>query len=266
MYSFVYFSCRRDFYTLSKSIDSIKLVYPDSKIFIFEDPENGFSQEQILELKEKISYIQPHPLGFSPKNGNGKDTFKAQVEAYNFALSKSNSELIIKIDSDTLISKKLNEYIDKSFDLIGTEVVYLNESKYIYGNLYIMSYRFVQLLSQITNQDFDKLNNDAKSYYAENRVIFGLAHILNTKTKIYPHDKGFVFNVDFISNYRISKASKTNIINSFSLTKMNQYPSIHYWSSNELVKYHLEKKYLLFYYFLFKKILGVLLDILFVSV
>lgn len=253
MYTFVYFSYKKDFYSLSKSIDTVICNFPDSDILVFEDPDNKFTEEQLSILSQKVLSISPHPLGFSPKNGNGKDNFKAQIKAYNLALIETKAEFIIKIDSDTLINDRFNGYLNKDVDFIGTEVSYLGESKYIYGNLYVMSKIFVKKLANITDYDFNNLNSDAKKYYAENRVIYGLSNILNIKKKIYSHDKGFVFNLDFISNVRIAKSSNTRIINSFSLSEMYKYPSIHYWSSEELIKYHIERKFLFFYLILLKK-------------
>ncbi|WP_318460558.1 hypothetical protein [Photobacterium leiognathi] len=253
MYTFIYFSYKKDFYSLLKSVDTVICNFPDSYILVFEDPDNKFTEEQILILSQKVLSISPHPLGFSPKNGNGKDNFKAQIKAYNLAIKETKAEFIIKIDSDTLINDRFNRYLNKDVDFIGTEVSYLGESKYIYGNLYVMSKKFVKKLADITDCDFNKLNSDAKKYYAENRVIYGLSNILNVNKKIYSHDKGYVFNLDFISNVRIARSSNTKIINSFSLSEMNEYPSIHYWSSEKLIRYHKDRNFLLFYIILLKK-------------
>ncbi|WP_146209454.1 hypothetical protein [Vibrio parahaemolyticus] len=247
---YVYFSYSKDYNLLVASVKSIIETELDHKnIYIFEDPESTFCKEERMALTSLGCKVEKHPLGQSPKNGNGIDTISAQAKAMLYAMDDSSSEFCAKVDSDTLFVKPLiNNGFLANYDLIGTRVSYKGESDYIYGNIYIVSNRFAKSIAKnIYNETIlPYLSYDASRYFAENRVIYELSDILGMHKKIYNHETGFVYNVDTISNARIAFSLKEKFFSGYGVFD-SKFKTIHLWSSNELLKYYLERAKFPFY-------------------
>lgn len=245
---FVYFSCERDFYLLEKSIKSLVEIYGEYKsIYIVQDPENKFllEQQKVLKNSGKNIYLIDHFLKKSAKNGNGIENILKQLSVFEYICNIEKSDYIAKIDSDMLILKDgIFRYVEENkADLVGTKVKYKGESEYIYGCLYFLSQKAVKFLNlEIKNISKVKkyLNEDAKKYFAENRVIYGMIENSKLTKKVFNHEKGYILNLDIFSNYRIAKAYNEKIINPFK--NITKYDTVHLWSDIKLYFYVKEKK------------------------
>ncbi|OCQ20191.1 hypothetical protein A7985_17320 [Pseudoalteromonas luteoviolacea] len=257
-YCFTYFSYKKDFPLLKASIESVHKFCPNAEVAVVEDPDSPFTSSQKDWLDEICLTVFKHPLGHSPANGNGKDAFIAQIESF-FKVSKLQTfDYIVKIDSDTLLcSDSFEQRIrNESASFVGNHVAYKGESEYIYGNLYLISPDLVRTIRErIQNEPalFDALNDDCRRYFAENRVIYGIVNLLKEPKVIYPHDKGYVYNIDTVSNYRISSATGTDFISGYDLEDAKRFGSIHLWSSQKLCAYYLNSEHKKFFFELTKK-------------